>query len=520
MTRFLVILVVVLILTDACGPRKAEEQSTLDNLPQETTNLTDEQLAKAYCGSCHLYTDPSLLDKKTWENKVLPEMGKRMGVIDDNFTLYGSMSQEELNIVLKEKVFLDKPLVGEKDWQRLVAYYIKNAPEQIAAQEHKAPVSSKLSSFEVVIPKFAKNSPTNTTMLKFNPMSKQLWVGQRSGKGYLIDKTLTAVDSVNFGDTPSDVTFMPDGSLWALLMGVMDPSDKREGKLVQFSGAKWSERKVLAQQLPRPVQLSVANLTGDEKSEAIIAGYGNYTGHLTWFLFPARDREVPHILKNVSGAIRTIAQDFDNDGDTDIMALFAQGNEQIVLYTNEGREQFTEKQLLQFSPVYGSSYFELADFNQDGHLDILYTNGDNADYSPILKPYHGVRIFLNDGKFNFKQAFFFPIHGAFKSIADDFDQDGDLDIASIAYFPDEENGAKESFVYLENKGNLRYEAATFPQADVGRWLVMEKGDFDQDGDVDIALGSFIHERTIGGSAYRQRQWRSGIHVLILKNKKK
>ena len=162
----------------------------------------------------------------------------------------------------------------------------------------------------------------------------------------------------------------------------------------------------------------------------------------------------------------------------------------------------------------------MADFNQDGHLDILYTNGDNADYSPILKPYHGVRIFLNDGKFNFKQTFFFPIHGAFKSIADDFDQDGDLDIASIAYFPDEENGAKESFVYLENKGNLHYEAATFPQADVGRWLVMEKGDFDQDGDVDIALGSFIHERTIGGSAYRKRQWSSGIHVLILKNKKK
>ena len=30
-----------------------------------TTNSTGEALAKQYCGSCHIYTAPDLLDKKT-----------------------------------------------------------------------------------------------------------------------------------------------------------------------------------------------------------------------------------------------------------------------------------------------------------------------------------------------------------------------------------------------------------------------------------------------------------------------
>ena len=47
-----------------------------------TTNssLSGEALAKQYCGSCHLYTAPDLLDKKTWKESVLPNMGWRLGI--------------------------------------------------------------------------------------------------------------------------------------------------------------------------------------------------------------------------------------------------------------------------------------------------------------------------------------------------------------------------------------------------------------------------------------------------------
>jgi len=108
----------------------------------------------------------------------------------------------------------------------------------------------------------------------------------------------------------------------------------------------------------------------------------------------------------------------------DIVTLFAQGDEGISIFFNEGKGVFTEKRILSFPPTYGSVHFELADFNQDGHLDILYGNGDNGDYPPIAKPYHGLRIFENDGENNFKEVYFFPMNGLNKCDAADFDQDG------------------------------------------------------------------------------------------------
>lgn len=113
----------------------------------------------------------------------------------------------------------------------------------------------------------------------------------------------------------------------------------------------------------------------------------------------------------------------------DIVALFGQGDEGIYTYYNEGQGKFKEVRTLRFPASFGSSFFALYDFNADGHEDILYTCGDNADYSPILKPYHGIRIFTNDGKNNFKQTWFYPLHGAYKALPVDFDRDGDVDLA-------------------------------------------------------------------------------------------
>jgi hypothetical protein len=167
----------------------------------------------------------------------------------------------------------------------------------------------------------------------------------------------------------------------------------------------------------------------------------------------------------------------------------AQGDEGIFVYYNKGNGTFEEKRLLQFPPSYGSNCFELTDFNKDGHPDILTTNGDNGDYPPILKPYHGIRIFMNDGKNNFGQKVFLPVNGPCKAIARDFDGDGDLDIASISYFPDYDHHPEESFIFWENTGNLSFKPSSFNNASMGRWLTMEAGDIDHDGDIDLVLGN-------------------------------
>ena len=185
----------------------------------------------------------------------------------------------------------------------------------------------------------------------------------------------------------------------------------------------------------------------------MVCEFGNLTGALSWMENVGNNRFTRHVLRALPGAIKAYINDYNHDGAPDIWVLFAQGEEGIFLFTNRGNGNFETKEILRFPPSYGSSYFEFADFNKDGYPDIIYTCGDNADFSPILKPYHGVYIFLNDGTNQFQQKYFFPINGCYKAMARDFDGDGDLDIATISFFADYDHQPQESFVYLENKGN-------------------------------------------------------------------
>ena len=200
----------------------------------------------------------------------------------------------------------------------------------------------------------------------------------------------------------------------------------------------------------------------------------------------------------------------------DILTLFTQGDEQITLFTNKGDFTFKQQVLLRFPPVYGSSYFDIADFNKDGRYDILYANGDNSDYSQILKPYHGVRLFFQNDQGEFKETWFYQQHGASKAIAVDFDLDGDLDIASISFFPDFENCSEEAFLYFENVDG-KFISHTIPDATAGRWIVMAIADLEGDGDQDILLGALNFTSQVPAS--QVNNWKQDRKsILILKNR--
>jgi hypothetical protein len=190
------------------------------------------------------------------------------------------------------------------------------------------------------------------------------------------------------------------------------------------------------------------------------------------------------------------------------------------MFWNNGNNDFREQQLLKFPPSWGSSSFELADFNDDGFLDVLYTAGDNGDGMRVLKKYLGIRIFLNDGKNQFSESWFFPLNGAYKAVARDFDGDGDLDIAANSFFADYDNTPEEGFVYLENKGNLQFSPSTFKEVTLGRWMVMDVDDWDQDGDQDIVLGSFIHGPSKVSDAVKKVWVERGPVFVVLENTSK
>jgi hypothetical protein len=223
---------------------------------------------------------------------------------------------------------------------------------------------------------------------------------------------------------------------------------------------------------------------------------------------------VRHVIRALPGAIKAYITDYNHDGLPDLWVMFAQAEEGIFLFTNKGKGQFSGEEVLRFPPVYGSSYFELADLNRDGYPDIVYTCGDNADFSMVLKPYHGVYIFLNDGRNHFRQSFFYPINGCYKAVARDFDGDGDLDLATIAFFADYKHQPEEGFVYLENQGNGEFVPYSIPGTEVGRWLTMDAADLDGDGRMDIVLGnfSFLAPVTKAGVDFKK-----GPPFLVLRN---
>jgi hypothetical protein len=159
--------------------------------------------------------------------------------------------------------------------------------------------------------------------------------------------------------------------------------------------------------------------------------------------------------------------------------------------------------------------------DHDQDLDIVLANGDNADYSYALKPYHGVRIFTNEGNNQFHQTWFYPIYGATRVLARDFDEDEDIDLLVNAYFADYDDFPEESIVYLQNDGQVDIHFTSFTDAataPLGRWLISECVDYDQDGDLDVILGS-----NIWSPAPTERStlnhWRSeAIDLLFLENK--
>ncbi len=458
--------------------KNASHQQISDN-----SIAAGEKLAKQYCGSCHMFPDPSMLNSKSWQNGVLPEMGPRLGIFFYGDKEYPSYKKD---ILVNRDYYPSQAVLSFADWQHIIDYYTSVSPDSLRPAKRGVPVTINNNLFIPETTSFKYYAPA-TSYVKIDA-GKLTTCDAFKTKLYLFNNKLQVSDSLY---TTGAVTQVLEDSGADILCntGILSPNNGKYGSIVRVSLNKKVKDSILYGKLMRPVNIVPADLNKDGKTDLIVCEFGNLEGALSW-LEKTDTGYVRHIIRAAPGAIKTYVDDYNHDGLPDIWALFAQGDESIYLFTNKGNGTFIPQRVLRFPPVYGSSDFEVADLNNDGYPDIIYTCGDNADFSQVLKPYHGVYIFLNDGKNNFTQKYFYPLNGCYKAVARDFDGDGDLDIATISFFADYKNHPEEGFVYLKNNGNFNFTPYTMDAVKYGRWLTMDVGDFDGDGKPDIMLGNF------------------------------
>jgi len=458
-------------------------------------------LYRQYCTSCHMAPKIESLPKDIWKNSVLPDMASRMDIEE----MYDGSNASKTAF---------RPKIKLTDWIALENYIVSMAPEKlpetpIAAQE-------KLASFN---PRILQMSDTNGaffTYLEYDSITGTAVLGDISGQVNRYDFESNRAEAIYQGKTPVTWYNRKDSLEFIAEVGILDPSELEQGKIVM---KQEKDTIGLTNAFHRPVHNLVEDLNGNGRLEMVVSEFGNETGRLSLVVQNDSLEYDKQVLLNQPGAIRTLVKDMDGNGKLDLITITSQGNEGITIFYQKGDLEFVAEKVLEFSPIYGSSWFELVDYNNDGYEDIITVNGDNADKSYVHKPYHGMRIHLNDGNNQFTETYFYPLNGATRLLAHDFDADNDIDFAVISTFPDYDRAPELSFVYLENLDSDTYHFKTkvLEDPNAGRWFLMDKGDVDKDGDMDIILSSFTYVFTPVPDNLSKRWSAENTDILVLEN---
>jgi hypothetical protein len=433
--------------------------------------IEGEKLAKVYCASCHLFPEPSVLQKDMWVENILPNMGHKMGMTHHGPIYY--------DLVVGENEKKNPAILSQDQWEKIVLYYMSFSPEKESPKLLDVLESTSL--FEPYL--FSNDSISNEfiTLIKFDTIKRKLFIGD--GKNLSLEVLNIHGDIIETEKlkSPPVKLVYKDSIRYLLTIGELNPSDDASGKL--YVGNR------LVDSLIRPVDFLVNDVDADGFEDVFVCNYGNSIGDFSLYHNIKDEQYKKEILYPSSGAIKVAYENMDDDDALEIVVLFAQEHETLMIWDYENGN-FKGNRVLQFQPAFGSVDFQLCDIDSDGDNDIILCNGDNADLSLALKNYHGVYVFLNEGRNKFEQSYFYPMHGASKLSVGDFDLDKDLDILLISNFGNFSDPNFKSVQFLENKGNMKFNPKSIAKLPNSRWQTLNVSDYDLDGDLDVFIGAF------------------------------
>jgi len=459
--------------------------------PTQEDIRSGKLLAKTHCSKCHSTPDPHHLPVDHWP-EALDWMGNYLGFRNVD----GGLGR-----LVDESLIPPNPFITVEQLAQIRSYYLLTSPSQAELlKDYPVRPQAAVTQFTPYHPQFKLPSDELISMIHIDEQRGHYYIGLgQETRLHVYDRHQNQRLDVKVASQPIHVETTASGCRLSLIGDLWE--QRKKGQILDVETDGWHFKpQTLVAGFYRLVESHVRDFNQDGWNDLLIVAFGEgELGRVSvlWgqtgggYRVPLTKRYDEEILVDYGGALGAQLHDLDDNGHEDILILTAQRYQELLVFLNQGNGQFERHVLLQNFAGFGFNQFSLADFNHDGQADLVLVNGNNMELEPPvpLRPYHGVRILLNRGDLRFEEVCFIPLHGAMKAIPEDFDQDGDVDLATIAYFPDWAVSPPETFVYLENRGDFDFAPSVLDDRFWGRWLTMDSGDVDRDGDQDIMLGA-------------------------------
>ncbi len=191
----------------------------------------------------------------------------------------------------------------------------------------------------------------------------------------------------------------------------------------------------------------------------------------------------PFFLMPTQGGENSLV-DIDNDGDVDIFTC-GSNHDPSVFYINNGDMTFVTVDTE--IPELGNVSVDWGDMDNDGDLDVAIMGKIEND--PVLRIYRNEGMPTNGGTWFSTAGNFTGTESGDLSWAD-YDNDGDLDLAVTGNHAGYEPG---TIILLNDQGS--FTEAGNNLVPLGR-SALDWGDFDNDGDLDLALQGYAGGETV------------------------
>lgn len=436
-------------------------------------------LARRHCATCHLLPEPHALPRETWPF-VVSWMGGYLGI---------PSRYETSSRLLIPRLVPPVPALSAEELAQIEEYYTRRSPPAaVLAAAVARPPWQLLRGFDVHVPSIDVRAESFVSMARIDPARGRVLIG-RTGTLEIHDNRWRTIGTAAV-ETAVNAEATARG--WRVdAIGDLFRWDRHEGAVLEvIETADGISATPIVQRLPRLVHHRAVDLDADGLGDLLLVSFGDDMGGnvgVRWGRPDGTHDET--VVIDRQGAVGAEVRDVDGDGTLDILALMTQGRQELVLCRGLGGRRFEQRQLLEWPSSFGLNGFRLVDMDADGDEDLVLVNGNNVELDdPPLRPYHGIRVLTNRGSARFVETAFHPMHGATAVVAGDLDGDADVDLAACAFCPDWLDPHPESFVVLEQAAPGRFVPRRLPAELTGRWITLDLGDIDGDGDPDLLLG--------------------------------